>query len=68
VLTPRSRVELKAVYDYAWEMLPQGSEAHRGASALSNRMGEYAKDNRPSEYPPDVGPRLAGLPVTEGDE
>jgi len=65
VLTPRSVVEIDTAKDYRGQM-QRGSVQQRGVEALVNRMNDYQGSR--GKYPVEVSPRLAGLPVSEGDE
>lgn len=65
VLTPQSVVEIDTAKDYRGRM-QGGSVQQRGVEALVARMNDYQGSR--NKYPPEVSPRLAGLPVTEGDE
>lgn len=72
VLTPQSRGEMHTMRDFI-ERLKSGTTALAGAEALLERMRAWAThfyggaDSVPLS-PPEVSPRLAGLPVSEGDE
>lgn len=65
VLTPQSVVEIDTAKDYRAQM-KGGSVQQRGVEALVARMNDYQGSR--GKYPLEVSPRLAGLPVTEGDE
>ena len=67
VLTPRSKKEVQGFQDFVERTKP-GTLAARGAEAIADRMDTYWKKlGKPDvlEYP---SARLAGLPVSEGDE
>ena len=77
VLTPQSQAEMKAAAEFsarcheAWRYPPSDSNDEMWAKASDakvSRMRAYSGKQQLPLTPPSVHPRLAGLPITEGDE
>lgn len=75
VLTPQSYVEMRAAQrcvELMEEYAPEDSVWVKGSNNKCERMADYRKGSSTRSYmadiPPEVSPRLAGIPITEGDE
>lgn len=72
VLTPQSYAEINAAemfVDSCRAYVKQGNDNSVWLSASKSKLARMVQHNGPRlALPPEVSPRLAGLPVSEGDE